>query len=73
MLKIKRALLEGTIPPMCSPVTCYVCGKITWSGCGQHIEAVKSRVPADQWCAGHNAEERAAALAKMSTPRRSHV
>lgn len=23
---------------MCSPVTCNVCKKATWSGCGQHIE-----------------------------------
>ena len=35
---------------MCSPVRCPRCGKTTWTGCGQHIEEVKSRVPADQWC-----------------------
>lgn len=38
---------------MCSPVTCRTCGKTTWSGCGQHVAAVKSRVPASQWCDGH--------------------
>lgn len=35
---------------MCSPVTCRNCGKTTWSGCGQHVDAVKAMVPADQWC-----------------------
>jgi hypothetical protein len=38
---------------MCSPVTCRVCGKTTWSGCGQHVAQVKARVPAGQWCDGH--------------------
>lgn len=38
---------------MCAPVTCRVCGKTTWSGCGQHIEQVKRSVPKGQWCEGH--------------------
>ncbi|SNV25098.1 Uncharacterised protein [Dermatophilus congolensis] len=38
---------------MCRSVTCKTCGKTTWAGCGQHIEAVKHTVPADQWCNGH--------------------
>lgn len=38
---------------MCYPVTCSTCNKTTWSGCGEHIESVKSQVPAAQWCAGH--------------------
>lgn len=38
--------------PMCAPTKCNICGKTTWAGCGNHIETVKSRVPADQWC-GH--------------------
>ncbi len=47
---------------MCSPVTCRVCGKTTWSGCGQHVAQVKARVPASQWCGGqHSAEEMKAA------------
>ena len=40
---------------MCSPTTCRVCGKTTWSGCGQHVAQVKARVPAGQWCGGHAA------------------
>jgi hypothetical protein len=40
---------------MCYPVTCPVCGKITWDGCGQHVDAVKASVPAEQWCGGQHA------------------
>ena len=47
---------------MCSPVKCKVCGKTTWSGCGQHIASVKATVPAGQWCDGtHTAAEISAA------------
>lgn len=35
---------------MCRPVTCPTCGKTTWAGCGQHIDAVRATVSADQWC-----------------------
>lgn len=37
---------------MCRPIRCTVCTKITWAGCGQHIDSVKAQVPADQWCDG---------------------
>ena len=37
---------------MCYPVTCPVCGKTTWDGCGQHGDQVKDTVPAEQWCDG---------------------
>lgn len=47
---------------MCRPVTCKVCQKTTWAGCGQHIAQVKAGVPRDQWCDGnHSADEIAAA------------
>ncbi|MEU5760104.1 hypothetical protein [Nocardia sp. NPDC047648] len=39
---------------MCSPVTCRVCGKTTWAGCGAHIDAVRAATPPDEWCAGHD-------------------
>ncbi|MDR1265544.1 MAG: hypothetical protein LBK42_08310 [Propionibacteriaceae bacterium] len=43
---------------MCRAVTCQVCGKTTWTGCGQHIDRVKAVVPADQWCDGtHTPQE----------------
>lgn len=38
---------------MCSPVRCKVCGKTTWSGCGDHVAQVKAMVPAERWCPGH--------------------
>ncbi len=38
---------------MCYPVTCSTCGKTTWNGCGQHVDDVRRRVPAAQWCPGH--------------------
>ena len=40
---------------MCYPIPCTVCGgdKITWEGCGEHIDQVVAQVPAEQWCPGH--------------------
>lgn len=46
---------------MCRPVTCEVCHKTTWAGCGEHIDSVKARVPADQWCDGQHAPDEIAA------------
>lgn len=49
---------------MCQAVPCRTCGKTTWSGCGEHIDAVKRGVPAAQWCDGtHSADEISAATA----------
>jgi len=39
---------------MCRAVKCRVCGKVTWAGCGQHVEQVMAGVPASQRCAGHD-------------------
>lgn len=41
---------------MCRAVTCRTCGKTTWTGCGQHISAVKASVPAGQWCNGKHSQ-----------------
>lgn len=41
---------------MCRPVTCKICGKTTWAGCGQHIASVKAQVSAEQWCDGQHPE-----------------
>lgn len=35
---------------MCQRVQCKVCGKPTWSGCGQHKEMVLAGVPKGQRC-----------------------
>jgi hypothetical protein len=35
---------------MCQQVTCKVCQKKTWAGCGQHVQQVMSGVPKAQQC-----------------------
>lgn len=43
---------------MCRPVTCNVCGKTTWAGCGMHVDQVMASVPKGDRCKGnHTAEE----------------
>lgn len=44
---------------MCRQVKCKQCGKITWAGCGMHVDQVMASVPTAQRCPGH-AQERAA-------------
>jgi len=39
---------EGAL--MCSRVECAVCSKITWSGCGQHVDQALAGVPEEQRC-----------------------
>lgn len=58
---------------MCHAVTCRVCGKTTWAGCGQHVDQVMRRVPASKRCQGHSKEERQAAsfLGRLLGRRRS--
>jgi len=45
---------------MCRAVTCRVCGKTTWTGCGQHVQSVKRSVPASDWCNGSHTPEQIA-------------
>jgi hypothetical protein len=35
---------------MCSPVKCETCSKVTWSGCGEHVDQVKSMFTEEEWC-----------------------
>jgi hypothetical protein len=35
---------------MCQRVTCNVCKKPTFSGCGRHVEEVLGNVPKDERC-----------------------
>jgi hypothetical protein len=35
---------------MCSPAPCHSCGKVTWSGCGEHVDQVMAQVPEPQRC-----------------------
>lgn len=48
---------------MCRATTCSTCGKTTWAGCGQHVQAVKKTVPAAQWCNGSHTHAEVAAAA----------
>ncbi len=38
MLRRSAPSIHRKDTTMCSPARCAACGKITWSGCGQHIE-----------------------------------
>ncbi len=35
---------------MCSLAPCRSCGKVTWSGCGEHVAQVMASVPATHQC-----------------------
>jgi hypothetical protein len=35
---------------MCSQATCSTCGKVTWRGCGQHVDQVMRNVPRERRC-----------------------
>ncbi len=35
---------------MCSPARCSTCGKITWRGCGMHVDSVMSQFPVSERC-----------------------
>ncbi len=35
---------------VCSPAPCNQCGKVTWTGCGDHIEEALAHVPESQRC-----------------------
>lgn len=35
---------------MCLPANCDNCNKVTWKGCGRHIEAVKEQFEPSNWC-----------------------
>jgi hypothetical protein len=35
---------------MCAPTSCGTCGKVTWAGCGQHIEEALEGFSQDQLC-----------------------
>ena len=41
---------------MCTAVKCRICGKMTWTGCGRHVEQVLRGVPQGQRCQGHDSQ-----------------
>lgn len=40
---------------MCAQVTCPICSKPTWAGCGQHIDLALAGIPEQDRCQGHAA------------------
>jgi hypothetical protein len=38
---------------MCQRITCSVCGKPSFAGCGRHVESVLGDVPVAERCQGH--------------------
>ncbi len=43
---------------MCHPIQCGRCRKITWAGCGQHIDEALAGVPQEQRCSCNRSQER---------------
>ncbi|MBP3035170.1 hypothetical protein J2M53_02730 [Arthrobacter sp. zg-ZUI100] len=35
---------------MCRAVTCRNCRKMTWAGCGQHVQQVMAHIPRAERC-----------------------
>jgi len=43
---------------MCIKVTCKICKKPTWSGCGEHIEEALDGIAIVDRCAGNAGEDK---------------
>ena len=54
---------------MCQRVNCRQCGKVTYSGCGQHLDQVFAGVPQAQrcTCAESGSTQPRGALGKLRT------
>lgn len=50
---------------MCRAVTCKTCSKITWSGCGMHVDQVLAAVPPSARCPGHPEDNRQGLLSRI--------
>jgi hypothetical protein len=55
---------------MCSRITCDLCRKPTWQGCGQHIEDALVGVPESDRCQGHDERPKAQPLSSSWLPGR---
>ncbi len=56
---VDPALGLATVQIMCQRVTCNICSKPTWAGCGAHVESVLGDVPMADRCQGHGPGEAA--------------
>jgi hypothetical protein len=50
---------------MCRAVICKICNKITWAGCGLHVEQVLTGLPSSERCAGHPDSPRHGLLSRI--------
>ena len=55
---------------MCRAVRCRICGKVTWAGCGDHVDQALAGFAADDLCEGHEGDvpRSAAAWARFLEP-----
>lgn len=35
---------------MCYVITCQKCNKLSWRGCGNHLESIKKQIPINNRC-----------------------
>jgi hypothetical protein len=50
---------------VCRPVICKTCNKVTWAGCGMHVEQVLAGFPSSERCAGHPDSPRQGLLGRL--------
>jgi hypothetical protein len=50
---------------MCRAIVCKTCGKMSWAGCGMHVDQVLAGVPRSERCPGHPRSERAGFLGRL--------
>ena len=50
---------------MCRAVTCRKCGKVTWAGCGMHVNQVLAVLPKAERCEGHDAEPKTGIFSRI--------
>ncbi|OPZ53718.1 MAG: hypothetical protein BWY91_01853 [bacterium ADurb.BinA028] len=43
---------------MCSPARCSTCNKVTWRGCGMHVDAVMAQFPVSERCTCRETQSR---------------
>ena len=41
---------------MCHPVRCRECGKVTWAGCGLHVDQALAGFAPEDLCEGHDGD-----------------
>jgi hypothetical protein len=55
---------------MCRAIVCKTCGKMSWAGCGMHVDQVLAGVPRSERCPGHPRSEGSGFLGRLLTSRR---